>query len=77
MLDLSDSNLDNTAIATLVGSLYQQAGLSPGQKMPLSAFQKIFASEEYADTLEKASLQLQGKVFLYIVLSDVNTCITL
>ncbi|KAL4227430.1 hypothetical protein ACF0H5_012874 [Mactra antiquata] len=60
MLDLSDSVLDNDAIKALVDSLYQQAGLRQGEKMTLEAFQRVFASEEYADTLEKASLQLQG-----------------
>lgn len=61
MLDLSDSSLDSSAVSTLVSTLYQQAGLSPGQNMSLSAFKRIFASEEYEQTLENATLRLQGQ----------------
>jgi hypothetical protein len=60
MLDLSDSSLDTGDVATLVSTLYQQAGLRPGDKMTMAAFKKIFASDEYEQTLEKATLQLQG-----------------
>ncbi|XP_053406292.1 dual oxidase 2-like [Mercenaria mercenaria] len=60
MLDLSDSSLDSSDVATLVSTLYQQAGLRSGQNMTLAAFKKIFASEEYEQTLENATLQLQG-----------------
>lgn len=61
MLDLSDSTLDTGDVATLVSTLYQQAGLRPGDKMTMAAFKKIFASDEYEQTLEKATLQLQGQ----------------
>ena len=65
MLDLSDSSLDKSDLDTLVSTLYQQAGLRPGEKMTMTAFKKIFASDEYEQTLEKATLQLQGMTSFY------------
>jgi hypothetical protein len=45
----------------LVTSMYRIAGVREGSDMTVDDFKKIFASKEYAHTLEKATLNLDGK----------------
>lgn len=60
MLDLSDTDLDDSDVKTLVDTLYAKAGIPNNQNMTMKGFKKIFASDEYEKTLEMATLQLQG-----------------
>ena len=57
---MSDTSLEDNYIEQLLETLYKQAGLTTGQNMNFDAFKKIFASDEYEQTLEKATLTLQG-----------------
>jgi hypothetical protein len=41
--------------------MYRIAGVREGSDMTVDDFKKIFASKEYAHTLEKATLNLDGK----------------
>lgn len=60
MMDLSDTSLDNNYVDQLIDMLYSQAGLGKRQNMDFNAFKKLFAAEEFEQTLEKATLGLQG-----------------
>ena len=64
MLELSDSRLEKDEIDNLVATLYSQAGLRTGDDMTMAAFKKLFASDEYEKVLEKATLQIQGRLSL-------------
>ena len=65
MLDLSDTSLGNEYVEQLLDTLYKQAGLTTKQNMNFDAFKKIFAAEEYEQTLENATLNLQGNKILH------------
>ncbi|XP_062620936.1 dual oxidase 2-like [Saccostrea cucullata] len=60
LLDLSDSSLDERKMEELVQSMYKAANLSYGADITFEDFKRIFASEEYAGTLQKATLNLDG-----------------
>ncbi|WAR00874.1 DUOX2-like protein [Mya arenaria] len=60
MLDLSDTSLDDSDVETLVETMYEKAGVPARREMTLDGFKRVFASDEYAETLENATLQLQG-----------------
>ena len=60
MMDLSDTSLDNNYVDQLIDMLYNQAGLAKRQNMDFNAFKKLFAAEEFEQTLQKATLGLQG-----------------
>lgn len=63
-MDLSDSTLDDKKMEELVTSMYKAANISYGSDITFEDFKKIFASDEYAGTLQKATLNLDGK-YLY------------
>lgn len=50
----------------LVTSMYKAANLSYGADILFEDFKKIFASEEYAGTLQKATLNLDGRNLIMI-----------
>lgn len=60
LLELSDSSLEQRQLDQLVTSMYRTAGVQEGSDMTLDNFKKIFASKEYAHTLDKATLNLDG-----------------
>lgn len=60
LLELSDSSLETKQLDELVKSMYKTAGVHEGGDMTLDDFKKIFNSKEYAYTLEKATLNLDG-----------------
>jgi len=51
-------------MSSLIGTMYQTAGLRDNENMSYADFSKIFASDEYAKTLEKASLGVDSKFFI-------------
>ena len=61
LLDLSDSKVDKNKLEQLVSSMYKAAGVREGSDMTFKDFKTIFANDEYAGTLEKATLNLDGK----------------
>ena len=73
LLELSDSSLEAKQLEQLVTSMYRIAGVREGSDMTVDDFKKIFASKEYAHTLEKATLNLDGKYLLgciqYIIIT--------
>ena len=68
LLELSDSSLEHSQLDQLVTAMYRTAGVREGSDMTLDDFKKIFASKEYAHTLEKATLNLDGKLLTLIKL---------
>lgn len=60
LLDLSDSTLDDKKMEELVTSMYKAANISYGSDITFEDFKKIFASDEYAGTLQKATLNLDA-----------------
>ena len=69
LLDLSDSTLDDKKMEELVASMYRVANLSYGADITFEDFKRIFASDEYAGTIQNATLNLDGK-FQYITFSS-------
>lgn len=66
LLELSDSSLEENQLTQLVSSMYRTAGVREGSDMTLEDFKKIFTSKEYAHTLEKATLNLEGNGLQFI-----------
>ncbi|KAK3096749.1 hypothetical protein FSP39_002883 [Pinctada imbricata] len=60
LLDLTDSKVDHAKLDELVSSMYRTANVREGSDMTFNDFKKIFASDEYAGTLQKATLNLDG-----------------
>lgn len=71
MLDLSETTLDSKYLEELIDTLYNKAGLPKGQNMTFDYFKKIFASDEYEKTLEKATLGLQGN-YVHLLQSEIS-----
>ena len=55
--------------------MYRVANLSYGADITFEDFKRIFASDEYAGTIQNATLNLDGK-FQYITFSSQDTCNT-
>ncbi|XP_078316138.1 dual oxidase 2-like [Crassostrea virginica] len=60
LLDLSDSTLDDKKMEELVASMYRVANLSYGADITFEDFKRIFASDEYAGTIQNATLNLDA-----------------
>ncbi|KAK3606271.1 hypothetical protein CHS0354_037947 [Potamilus streckersoni] len=61
ILDLSDSSLSDDQVNQLIDTLYSQAGLRDTDNINFDSFKKIFASDEYEQIFEHATLQLDGR----------------
>lgn len=67
LVDLSDSSLQEDKLHEFVSAMYRAAGVREGSDITFQDFKKIFATEEYSQTLEKATLNLDGKMlYMYI-----------
>ena len=60
MLDLSEENVTDQKVAEFSQAVYKQAGLREGTEMTFSDFSSVFGSGDYAQTLKKATLELDG-----------------
>lgn len=52
--------------------MYKAANISYGSDITFEDFKKIFASDEYAGTLQKATLNLDGKYMYSLVVRMVK-----
>ncbi|KAK3606272.1 hypothetical protein CHS0354_037948 [Potamilus streckersoni] len=64
MLDLSDGSLKDDQVNQLINALYSRAGLRSTDNMNFETFKQIFASDEYEQIFETASLKLGGQANL-------------
>ena len=62
MLDLSENNVTDEKVQEFTEAVYKSAGLAPGANLTFADFKKVFGSNKYAQTLKKATLELNGKV---------------
>ncbi|XP_061164792.1 dual oxidase 2-like [Saccostrea echinata] len=60
MLDLSDSSISQTDMKALMSAMYKAAGLKENSDIDFDTFSRIFASEEYKSTLQKATLGIDA-----------------
>ncbi|XP_062578537.1 dual oxidase 2-like isoform X2 [Saccostrea cucullata] len=60
MLDLSDSSISETDMKALMGAMYKAVGLKENSDIDFETFSRIFASDEYKSTLQKATLGIDA-----------------
>jgi hypothetical protein len=62
MLDLADAGIESDdKVQKLIQAMFDQAGIRDKQQMDFDDFCKIFASSDYGDILQDATLGLNGK----------------
>ena len=63
LLDLSENEVNDSKVQEFMRAVYKSAGLRYGSEIRFTDFKRVFASDEYAKTLRKATLELDGKIF--------------
>ena len=61
LLDLSESEANDSKVKEFMTSIYKSAGLRYGSELRFTDFKRVFASDVYAKTLKRVTLELNGK----------------